>query len=119
MLSSVVILGIGITNGLIGYHGIVFGRSISNSEVYDFHIQKISIFALTNEIDRAVVVVGAQIVGGLAAAGVVKYLIPGAREVDFAVSLSTGTSVLRGLFLEMFFTAELVFTILMLAAEVS
>lgn len=64
-------------------------------------------------------VMGAQISGAIIAAAVVKYLIPNGREVKHTLSLSTNTSITRGLLLEMFFTAELIFTILMLAAEVS
>lgn len=58
----------------------------------------------------------AQILGAIAAAGVVRGLIPGG--VLYNVVLDPNTSVAQGLFLEMFLTAELVFTILMLAAEV-
>ena len=57
-------------------------------------------------------------VGSIAAAAAVNGLIPTrANDVLFRVALSQGTSVAQGLFLEMFFTIELVFTILMLAAE--
>ncbi|PQE09012.1 hypothetical protein CJF32_00002603 [Rutstroemia sp. NJR-2017a WRK4] len=60
----------------------------------------------------------AQVVGSIAAAAAVNGLIPTrANDVLFRVALSQGTSVAQGLFLEMFFTIELVFTILMLAAE--
>ncbi|RDW75912.1 aquaporin [Coleophoma crateriformis] len=65
---------------------------------------------------RSVVVFIAQIVAGIAAAAAVKGLIPG-NDVLFVVHLTSGTTVTQGLFLEMFFTVELVFTILMLAAE--
>ena len=56
-----------------------------------------------------------QLLGGMASAGVVSALFPGPLNVK--TSLSTGTSIPRGLFIEMFLTAELVFTIFMLAAE--
>lgn len=56
-----------------------------------------------------------QILGAMAAAGVVSALFPGPLNVT--TSLSTGTSVVRGLFIEMFLTSMLVFTIFMLAAE--
>jgi aquaporin related protein len=56
-----------------------------------------------------------QILGGIAAAAIVSALFPGALTVQ--TNLSGGTSVTRGLFIEMFLTAELVFTIFMLAAE--
>ena len=64
---------------------------------------------------RAVLVSAAQILGGLAAAGLVSGLFPGPLKVS--TSLRPGTSVAQGLFIEMFLTAELVFVIIMLAAE--
>ncbi len=67
---------------------------------------------------RSVFMFFSQMVGAIAAAGIVERLLPG-NEVLFAVQLANGTTVTQGLFLEMFFTAELVFAILMLAAEVS
>ncbi|KAK0634184.1 aquaporin [Immersiella caudata] len=64
---------------------------------------------------RSSIVFVAQILGGMAAAGVVSVLFPG----DMAVGTKLGgkTSVVQGLFIEMFLTAELVFVIIMLAAE--
>ncbi|KAK4227380.1 putative aquaporin [Podospora fimiseda] len=64
---------------------------------------------------RSVVVVVAQILGGIAAAGVVSALFPGPMNVE--TTLGGGASVTQGLFIEMFLTAELVFVIIMLAAE--
>ena len=64
---------------------------------------------------RGALVVIAQILGGMASAGVVSALFPGPMGVT--TSLSADTSIVRGLFIEMFLTAELVFTIFMLAAE--
>ena len=57
----------------------------------------------------------AQLLGAIAAAGIVSCLFPGPLAV--ATSLGGGTSIVRGLFIEMFLTAMLVFTIFMLAAE--
>ncbi|EXJ85454.1 aquaporin rerated protein, other eukaryote [Capronia coronata CBS 617.96] len=57
----------------------------------------------------------AQMLGAMASAGIVKALFPGPLAVT--TSLSGGTSKARGLFIEMFLTAQLVFTIFMLAAE--
>jgi aquaporin related protein len=57
----------------------------------------------------------AQILGGITAAAIVSCLFPG--PITFRTSLSGGTSIVQGLFIEMFLTAELVFTIFMLAAE--
>ncbi|KAH0538909.1 hypothetical protein FGG08_004500 [Glutinoglossum americanum] len=59
-----------------------------------------------------------QILAGIAAAGVAKGLAPG-HPVLFAVSLGGGASIAQGLFLEMFLTAQLVITVLLLAAEAS
>ncbi|KAF7193430.1 Aquaporin-1 [Pseudocercospora fuligena] len=57
----------------------------------------------------------AQILGGMAAAGLVSCMLPGPLTV--ATSLGGGTSVAQGVFIEMILTAQLVFTIFMLAAE--
>jgi len=57
---------------------------------------------------RGMVIVTAQIVGAIASAAVVSTLFPGPLMVR--TSLAPGTSITRGLFIEMFLTAELVFT---------
>ncbi|KAF2104028.1 aquaporin-like protein, partial [Rhizodiscina lignyota] len=64
---------------------------------------------------RGLIVFTAQICGSMAAAGVVSALFPGPLNVR--TTLGGGTSVTRGLFIEMFLTVQLVFTIFMLAAE--
>ncbi|KAJ9608689.1 Aquaporin-1 [Cladophialophora chaetospira] len=64
---------------------------------------------------RGALVFIAQMFGAMAAAGIVKGLFPGPLAVS--TSLSGGTSKAQGLFIEMFLTAQLVFTIFMLAAE--
>jgi glycerol uptake facilitator-like aquaporin len=56
-----------------------------------------------------------QILGGITAAAIISALFPG--PLIARTSLSGGTSVTRGFFIEMFLSAELVFTIFMLAAE--
>lgn len=66
---------------------------------------------------RGVVVFVAQIVGAIAASGVVSALFPGPLNVRTGLSSAPETSIVRGLFIEMFLTAELVFAIFMLAAE--
>lgn len=57
---------------------------------------------------------GSQILGGIAAAGVVYGLFPGPLLVRTTLSKSPGslvtTSVVKGLFIEMFLTILLVFT---------
>ncbi|KAI1388731.1 aquaporin-like protein [Hypoxylon trugodes] len=64
---------------------------------------------------RGPLVILSQILGGIAASAVVWGLTPGPLNVG--TSLGGGTSVVQGLFIEMFLTAQLVFTIFMLAAE--
>lgn len=58
-----------------------------------------------------------QIIGGITAAGIVKVLYPG--QLNVRTSLGAGTSKAQGVFIEMFLTTMLVFTIFMLAAEKS
>lgn len=57
----------------------------------------------------------AQILGGIVAAAIVSGLLPGPLAVE--TNLTNGTSIAQGLFIEMFLTAELLITVLMLAAE--
>jgi len=64
---------------------------------------------------KGAVVALAQILGAISAAGIVSALFPG--PLDVRTTLSSETSVVRGLFIEMFLTAQLIFTIFMLAAE--
>ncbi|KAH7389902.1 aquaporin-like protein [Pyrenochaeta sp. MPI-SDFR-AT-0127] len=58
---------------------------------------------------RGILVIISQILGGIASAGVVSAMMPNV--------LGGGTTVVQGLFIEMFLTAQLVFTIFMLATE--
>ncbi|OOF91435.1 hypothetical protein ASPCADRAFT_177479 [Aspergillus carbonarius ITEM 5010] len=62
---------------------------------------------------RGVLVFAAQIVAGIASAGVVSALFPGALNVG--TRLGGGASISQGLFIEVFLTAQLVFIIIMLA----
>lgn len=64
---------------------------------------------------RSFFVIIAQLLGGIAAAGVVSALFPGPLAVD--TTLGGNASVVQGLFIEMFLTAELVFVIIMVAVE--
>ncbi len=57
----------------------------------------------------------AQMLGAMASAGVIAALFPGPLAVT--TSLNGGTNLAQGVFIEMFLTAQLVFTIIMLAAE--
>lgn len=63
----------------------------------------------------AALLVIAQLLGAMAAAGVVMATFPGPLAVR--TRLGAGTSVSRGVFIEMFLTAMLIFCIFMLAAE--
>jgi len=56
-----------------------------------------------------------QILGGITGAAIIDALTPGTLNVR--TSLAPGVSVARGLFIEMFMTAMLMITILLLAAE--
>ena len=64
---------------------------------------------------RGILLTVSQILGAISAAAVVSVLFPG--PLDVRTALRIGTSITRGLFIEMFLTAQLVFTIFMLAAE--
>ncbi|PHH74608.1 hypothetical protein CDD82_4869 [Ophiocordyceps australis] len=64
---------------------------------------------------RGVMVFVAQLAAGIAAAAVVDGLLPGPLTV--ANKLSNGTSIVQGVFLEMFLTAQLVLCVYMLAVE--
>lgn len=64
---------------------------------------------------RGALVVVSQIIGSIAAAGIVSVMYPG--QLNVRTTLGAGTSKTQGLFIEMFLTAELVFAIFMLAAE--
>ncbi|GAB7333779.1 hypothetical protein MBLNU13_g05300t2 [Cladosporium sp. NU13] len=64
---------------------------------------------------RGVLLFISQILGGMVASALVECMFPGALNVQ--TTLGGDTSVTQGLFIEMFLTAQLVFTIFMLAAE--
>jgi len=64
---------------------------------------------------RAGLIFVAQLLGSMAAAGVVSALFPGPMNVSTMKGYNVSTA--QALFIEMFLTAELVFAIFMLAAE--
>ena len=64
---------------------------------------------------RGILIFPTQLVAGIAAAAVTDDLLPGPLLV--ANKLSSGTSISRGLFIEMFLTAQLVITVYFLAVE--
>lgn len=62
---------------------------------------------------RGALVFPAQLIAGIASAGVVSAFFPG--PLNCATRLGGGISIVQGLFIEMFLTAQLVFVIIMLA----
>lgn len=60
----------------------------------------------------------AQLIAAMCAGGLVQAMFPGDISLT-NTTLSPGTSIAQGVFIEMFMTAELVFVVLMLAAEKS
>lgn len=64
---------------------------------------------------RGFLLLGSQIAGSIFASFLVKVLFP--TPFNVRTTLSTGTSLVRGVFIEAILTAELVFTIFMLAKE--
>jgi len=64
---------------------------------------------------RAILLVVVQLLGALSAAGLVQVLFSGGLNVS--TTLATTTTVAQGFFIEMILTAQLVFTIFMLATE--
>ncbi|MCJ1264595.1 hypothetical protein MMC22_004468 [Lobaria immixta] len=66
---------------------------------------------------RGLLLFPAQMLGGIVAAALVACLFPGPLAVE--TKLNADTSIARGVFIEMFLTAELVLTVLFLAAEKS
>jgi aquaporin rerated protein, other eukaryote len=68
---------------------------------------------------RAAFLFPAQILASMCAGGLVKVMIPGQAIGNANSTLGSGTTIQQGVFLEMFFTAQLVFVVLMLAMEKS
>jgi aquaporin related protein len=66
---------------------------------------------------RGLFLIPAQLIAGIVAAALVSCMLPGPLAV--VTTLTAGTSIAQGVFIEMFLTALLVFVILMLAAEKS
>lgn len=64
---------------------------------------------------RSILVAISQVIGGIAAAAVVKAIFPGKLAVDTA--LSPGTSIWQGFLIELFLTFQLLVSIFMLAGE--
>ncbi|KAH7236849.1 aquaporin-like protein [Fusarium redolens] len=67
---------------------------------------------------RALYLFPAQLIASMCAGGLVEAMFPGSAS-QANTTLGPNTSIVQGVFLEMFFTAQLVFVVLMLAAEKS
>jgi len=67
---------------------------------------------------RAIFLIPSQLLGGMVAAALVSCMFPG-NIANVNTTLSPGTSISQGVFIEMFLTSLLVFVVLMLAAEKS
>ncbi|KAK4035190.1 aquaporin-like protein [Parachaetomium inaequale] len=94
---------------------LVFGMSLM-ANVWAFYRVALALFLVGGlSAIRLLVVLVAQFLGGIAAAALVSALFPGPMTV--ATTLGGGANVAQGLFIEMFLTAQLVFVIIMLAAE--
>ncbi|ROW09269.1 hypothetical protein VPNG_05868 [Cytospora leucostoma] len=71
---------------------------------------------------RAVFLIPAELLASMVAGGLVDCMFKGSVNLGVSnvnTTLAPGTSIAKGLFIEMFMTAELVFVVLMLAAEKS
>ena len=66
---------------------------------------------------KAAILVVAQLVGGIFAAGIAEIMLPGDLAVDTTINYATGITTTQALFFEAFLTFELIITILMLAVE--
>lgn len=64
---------------------------------------------------RAICLFFAQMIGGILASVLVRYLFP--ENFNVRTTLTGGASLAQGIFIEAILTAELIFTIYMLAAE--
>jgi len=64
---------------------------------------------------RGLLLLPAQLLGGIAAAALVSCMFPG--PITVVCNLGAGTTIAQGVFIEAFGTCLLVFVILMLAAE--
>ncbi|KAK5637168.1 hypothetical protein RRF57_012881 [Xylaria bambusicola] len=64
---------------------------------------------------RGLLIILSQFAGGIAASAAVLGILPG--DLKVSTTLGGGTSVVQGLFIEIFLTTQLVLTIFMLAAE--
>jgi len=66
---------------------------------------------------KGALLVVAQLVGGIFAAGLAEILLPGDLKVNTTINYGTGINTAQALFLEAFLTFELTMTIYMLAVE--
>lgn len=71
----------------------------------------------SNNLNSSLLIFIAEMIAGILAAALVKGLLP-EFQVLFTCQLGPETSIAQGLFLEVFLTAQLVFAMMMMAAEV-
>lgn len=76
------------------------------------------VLAGTLPLIRGLFLFPAQLIAAMCAGGLAQAMVPGDISIT-NTTLSAGTSIAQGVFIEMFMTAELVFVVLMLAAEKS
>jgi aquaporin related protein len=90
---------------------------IEPQDLLTFHFQVTVAMALIGAVGwlKALLLILSQILAGIAAAAVVSGVFSGPLAVR--TTLESHTSIVRGLFIEIFLTFELVFCIFMLAAE--
>ncbi|POS80354.1 aquaporin [Diaporthe helianthi] len=107
------------------YISLAFGISLAVNVWTFFHIEggmfnpavAIAMFATGGfGLLRLGLVIVAQLLGSIAASALVVGLLPG-DGIAATTGLADDTSIIRGLFIEAFLTAELVFVIFMLATE--
>ena len=67
---------------------------------------------------RGLLLLPAQLLGAIVAAALVSCMFPG-DIASVKTTLSPGTSITQGVFIEMFLTCQLTFAVLMIAAEKS
>lgn len=107
----------GLFNPAVQAHWLLFLKADISGLIDEFQVTFGLIITGTLPWLRGLILLPAQLLGGIAAAALVSCLFPTPLVVE--TSLGNGTSIAQGLFIEAFLTAELLITILMLAAEKS
>ncbi|MCJ1468793.1 hypothetical protein MMC07_007423 [Pseudocyphellaria aurata] len=103
--------------GQLTYISLSFGFSLAVTAWVFYRVTLGMIITGTLPLVRGLLLFPAQMLAGIIAAALVACLFPGPLLVE--TKLNASTSIARGVFIEMFLTAELVLTVLFLAAEKS